>query len=372
MKNNDKLLNIIIHDISSNLLYNLNLKRKVTVIVGDSGETKSYLVSVLNHEFNDGFSVKCSRHVRAPRSIDTLNSFEELYNHKVVILDEQTQFGDENKLLFKQPKILSKILKMDIYFIFITRELANCQTLLYSPKEVYEFEKYENEITLKQYFDFSKIHQKDFPEAVCEDVGDGLEFWNKFILTETVNGNGNFHKNLYKNKNKLHFIDLANYVFFNDLYPAALHKKISIADIESFEWVVLQGSMFDKDRAKIENMERANSSEFLTLEKFYKGILDEISVFANGCKYDTTSKGKLNCALDNCSGCFLKDNCLIYYDKDDKCENMIRNAGLDYLLQDNKPNNMFLKVQTSQEESTNSPDTYFGKSNSIELDNLEF
>ena len=60
--------------------------------------------------------------------------------------------------------------------------------------------------------------------------------------TETLRVNSNFHNNI--NYHKLHFIDLANYPYFNYLYPYALKGKIDIMNMESFEWLVLQSSMF--------------------------------------------------------------------------------------------------------------------------------
>lgn len=381
--NNDKLINIKIKDLrkseennlKSELIYDLNLKRKVTIIVGESGAGKSFLAELINDslDLENSVEINCERSLYAPDHIDSVESFKNLYEGSVVVIDEQTRYGVKNKSIFIKQDVLSQLLDSNIYFILITRELKRIKAL-YSPKEVYEIERVGGNINvLKQKFDFSKIRQKGFDKAVCEDIGDGLKFWNKFISTETANGSGNFHKkdNIEKNNNKLHFIDLANYPHFEIMFEYATGGKynIGIADIECFEWVILKGSMFDKYREKIENIQLANSSKFKTLEKFYKNTLNEISNAANDYDYDDTTDGKHNCILDDCSGCSLKDNCLIYYDKDDKCDDMIHNAGLGYLLE-----NKYRRAMLSEVDSinTNQLDTNFGSPTDTNLNNLEF
>lgn len=336
---------INIYDKINGYNFYLELKRRITIIKGDSATKKSYLADLIKKRKNMLGKIKVDSK-REINYISYLVDVEDLkeYEGHILIFDEHCRYGrksTEEKILFEQEKLISKMLSLDIYYIFITREDKLLQSY-YSPYEVYCLKEYKKKVEMKPYFEMNIINSKQYKVAVCEDSGIGYEFFNLVLPTKTLNGNGNFHKNV--NLNKLHFIDLANYPYFDILYKYAEKSKIDIVNMESFEWLVLQSSMFKAYKNEIDNPQDfgANDVKYLTWEQYYTDLLKRILKENNAQDYGKNNKCK--CILEDCYSC--RDRCSLYLNKN-KIDDILRNADLSYLLED-----------------TNSIDTNFGNTNS--------
>lgn len=329
---------IKIYDKINNFNFNLELKRRMTIIRGDSATKKSYLADLIRRRKNmlGKIIVESERTIHYIPYLVDIEDLKE-YEGCILIFDEHCRYGrnsTEEKILFEQENLTSKMLKLDIYYIFITREDTLLRTY-YSPYEVYYFEQYKKSFSLKPYFKMDMINSRKYMQAVCEDSGIGYQFFNLILPTKTLNGNGNFHKNI--NLNKLHFIDLANYSYFPEIYRYAIKGEIDIANIESFEWLVLQSSMFKSYRNEIDKPQDygANDIKYLTWEQYYTDLLRRILKENNAQDYGKSNKCR--CILEDCYNC--SDKCALYLNRD-KIKDILENADLKYLIENNPINKL--------------------------------
>ena len=150
----------------------ITVKRKYTVIIGDSAIGKSFLFKSLS-DMND--EVDCDVIVNP---VDTVNGFDLAIESKgqIIIVDESLGIFKDMK------KYRSLLRKSDNYFIFITRR--HLVHLNYSVKEIYTLYKDNNTLRLKPYYDLSKKFKiENNGVIITEDSNTGNQFYRKVFNT---------------------------------------------------------------------------------------------------------------------------------------------------------------------------------------------
>lgn len=348
-----------------NVEYNLNLNRRVTIIQGDSGSGKTSLYNLVEElPINNNITISSKMRVEVlPLNILNKNVANEYLTDNlgnIVIIDERSRFTRANKILLSDQQFIQTILKYNIWYIILARDLEIIKGLDYSPKEIYEICELQESITnnkiirkLKSKYDFTKINSKTYKSVKTEDSGGGLEFFKGLgvDIQPITNGSTKVIEefNLGKLYCKAVMIDLANFRYnFEILYNEALLKSLDIINRESFEEQLLKSSLFTRNKILSKELNtlfsELNNPNFISWEKAYTDILDKMIKYIKGRKYSyCKSSNKLpSCLQIPCSECQDRENCdYANFNIKDKGLDILKQNDLDYLLE--KGNNENIK-----------------------------
>lgn len=157
------------------LRYELNLRRNITIIQGDSASGKTTLIQIMGDYLSDrtgpGTEVVCDRKC-AVLSGDSESAISRLW-----LLTETIVFVDEQERFLHSKAFAKAALDSNCYFVFITRDGLNM--LPYSVNEIYYLKNsgyYQN--TRQMY---NSMHQV-YPEV---ETGEKME--PSLVLTEDSN-----------------------------------------------------------------------------------------------------------------------------------------------------------------------------------------
>ena len=277
--------------------YDLTLKRRITIIIGDSATGKSKLVDLVsNKDINPGVRYSSNCGFSSLGRVKALDAELEANNHSVLFVDEDTG-------LFLNSQFLDLVFKYDIWFVFITRK-DNILNLPYSVKEVYQLKSSGKYHTIIPYYDLSRVNSKQNKDwIITEDSKSGKEFFKK-LGYDVLSAGGNDSLVKYINRSRCTFVvDSANFGRqMYSFYELAVLGKIDLVLPESFEYMLLKSSMFKNDKEVqdvLSNTQDYVTSEFKTWENFYEYFLDKI---LKKYRKEGYSKSRL-------SECFYKDCC---------------------------------------------------------------
>lgn len=246
---------------SKKVVYEFDVKRKYTIIKGDSSTGKTYLYNMVNSpsvdkvcKREDGGNVPI---IALPKVKNAYTIILEQVKNNVIIIDEGVEDFDSNEFI----KLLQE---SDNYFIIITRKKLS--HLPISINEIYRIEytkKYNNinrmyiQNVLKNYYpenDFEIVSPDLF---ITEDSGSGYEFFSKVLNCNCIsaNGNANVVNTIINIDEKIYstvcvIVDGAAYgAFVEDTLSVLQRKKINIKILipESFEYLLLQSSIIQSD-----------------------------------------------------------------------------------------------------------------------------
>ncbi len=288
------------------LRYDFDVKRKITIIQGDSATGKTTLIQliqdIVDEKSGPGTSLYCpvSCVVLSGNLTDAVNKINQ-YTEAVIFVDEQERF-----LYTKE--FAESVMNSPCYFVFITRD--DLSMLPYSINEIYCLKNsgyYQN--TRQTYNSMHQIYpelldNKEFinPDIIItEDTNSGFEMFEavakeKGIDCVSAGGKSNVGRAItdYKEKSIVAIVDGA--AFGADI-KKALHRAKYCKDAhiyapESFEYLLLQsGILEDRFLAELNNTEEyAESSEYASWERYYTELITK-STQGSIYKY---SKSKLN------------------------------------------------------------------------------
>lgn len=272
----------------SNLHYVLELKRKYTIILGDTGSGKTSLYSLLVEKLRLN-----SRLVKIHSDVN-IGLGNNLYDVKEHGNDYGVMFLEEgNYLTSKEMGTFTR--SSSSYFVIFSR--YPLKNLSYSINEIYVIDEVysgkKRRKYLKPYYDLSSSLTFRPDIIVTEDKKSGNIFFSKTQMKDTqvlsACGKDNvltFVRKLMSDKDNILVVaDGAacggNSDEFQSLidYASMYNKKLAIFTPESFEFILLSSSIFD-DADIRDKLERtylyADSLEFLTWERYYTWLIKQL------------------------------------------------------------------------------------------------
>lgn len=269
--------------VTKRLRYIFEVKRKYTVIRGDSGTGKTTFVNyVLEHQLHgssSGVYLNCDVPVKRVTSLEDFQSF----SNCILVMDE----GD---MFFRGRDIASYFTESNNYFILVTREELGY--LPYSYKEIYEIVSgrvqgkfFESKFVNK----YADVTQSMLPDLVItEDSGTGLKLFDYFLSCTCKSACG---KDNVASEMKLAIqqgyssilvvcdgaaIGSETEKIMEVLHNSPSDVKICVAVPESFEWLILSSSLFNFGtvRKKLQaTYEYCDASQFDSWEQYFTKLL---------------------------------------------------------------------------------------------------
>ena len=257
--------------------FDIELKRKVTIIRGYSGTGKTSLFKCIesSRKNNNNVSVKSDLPVATVIDMDHNDSFISFSNNRIYIIDEDSILLDKDNLQY----LSNEISKSNSYFIIISR--SDTLDLVYSVYSIMRLfsERRDN----SQYYTLVPFYSEntfdinnELEGIITEDNninGSRVVFFKDFCNIPTIGSSGNksIYSMLLKNRNYLGIIDA-------EAYGAFISKVINDSRINywlprSFEYLLLNASEFEYVPA--EDFE--DICKFLTFERYYTYVIEECS-----------------------------------------------------------------------------------------------
>ena len=158
------------------LRYELNLRRNITIIQGDSATGKTTLIQIINNYLSSrtgpGTDVICKK------KCAVLSGDLESVLIRLERLSDTIVFANEQEHFLYPKRFAAAVLKSDCYFVFITRD--DLHTLPYSVNEIYCLKNsgyYQNTRqvynSLHQIYPESQVHDMIAPTMILtEDIVD--------------------------------------------------------------------------------------------------------------------------------------------------------------------------------------------------------
>ena len=290
---------------NNRLHYELEIKRNITIIQGDSATGKTTLIDMIRQAFNFGISsgieVACDVPCRTLEGQDWKLILQSLSGN-ILFIDEENAF-------IKTEEFASAIKRSDNYFVLVTRE--NLYNLPYSVKEIYGLHssgKYQNskKVYQQMYHIYSNVEALPVKpdKFITEDSNAGFEFFQsisaeKGLKCESAGGKSNLFsliKSVGEEETCVVADGAAIGAEMSRLYKQTLHKKnIKLYLPESFEWLILKSGLVDgrKVQTILEVPENyIESSEYFSWERYFTKLLTDMTMDS----YLKYSKNKLNSA----------------------------------------------------------------------------
>ena len=290
---------------NNRLHYELEVRRNITIIQGNSATGKTTLVNMLRQAENLGSSSGIDVQCDVPCRILEGTSW------KLILENSQKTifFIDEENTFMNTEEFAAAVRNSDNYVVLITRE--NLYNLPYSVEEIYGLHasgKYQN--TRKVYQQMYQIYSNMEavpvkPEVlITEDSNSGYDFFHavaeeKDMECVSAEGKSNIYSKLNRMEKKEVCVIADGAAIgpeMNRLYEIARKKKwIHLYLPESFEWLVLNSGLIEgKD---IENMleepeEYIDSKKYFSWERYFTKVLADRTQDS----YLQYKKAKLNAA----------------------------------------------------------------------------
>ena len=289
---------------NNKLRYELDIRRNITIIRGDSATGKTKLISLLEQAASlgesSGVEVLCERPCRTLGGND--------WNLVLPNIHEQIIFLDEENRFVKSQEFAAAVKSSDNYFVIITRE--DLPNLPYSVDEIYgihtsgkyhDLKRTYNE--LYHIYSVEAFFGKEKPESVVvEDSHSGYEFFRAIcdengIVCTSAGGKSNLKTAINKLSREPILVIADGAAIgseMNELYQLMCYKPTVKCYLpESFEWLVLKSGMIDgKIVQDILNHPEdfIESRKYFSWERFFTALLVEHTQDS----YLKYSKSKLN------------------------------------------------------------------------------
>jgi len=279
--------------VSNKLRYELDIRRNITIIRGDSASGKTRLVSLIsdynNYGDDSGVQIKCKVDCVAVSGLKWEEDIKRISNSIIFI--------DEGNTFVRKTEFARLVDKNSNYFVIITREKLS--TLPYSVNEIYGLRQSNKYNNIKQVFNEAyNIYSDMYTTAdivpdvlITEDSKSGYEFFHAVAdraNLECIPANGKdkiFNKIIeVQRKSKDRFVlaivdgaafgpemeDIINYIRVN--------KNIALYTPESFEFLILKSGILNVVKDKLVNTyDYADSEIYFSWERFYTDLLREIT-----------------------------------------------------------------------------------------------
>ena len=268
----------------SRVHYELDIKRNITILQGDSGIGKSVLVGLVreyaNNPDSSGITLKCDKPCYELTEL-TWRYFTQNYHNCIFFIDEEHNF-------FRTKEFADVVKRSDAYYIIICREPL--KELAYSVNEIYTLGSESNKYpqskqvysTQQEILNFSTLNYK-IDLIITEDTNSGYDFYKNAISIPCVSAGGksNIENIMRQNCGKSILVVADGAAFGCEVQKCVDHAKgrnIAFFLPESFEWVILKSGIFDIPNQVInETWSYAETTKYFSWERFYTYYLSDIT-----------------------------------------------------------------------------------------------
>lgn len=273
---------------NNRLRYELDIRRNITIIRGDSATGKTTMLNLLEQAAalgaGSGVEVICERPCRTLGGMD--------WNLILPNLHEQILFLDEENRFLKSQEFAEAVKASSNYFVIVTRE--DLPNLPYSVDEIYGIHTSGRYHDLKRtYNELYRIYsaetvltEKYRPEhIIVEDSNSGYEFFRAVcdengISCSSAEGKSNFRSVMNKRGNEA-ILAVADGAAIgsemNELYQLMCQKPtIKCYLPESFEWLLLKAGIAGGKSVRdiLDHPEDfIESREYVSWERFFTALL---------------------------------------------------------------------------------------------------
>lgn len=286
--------------------YSFELKRNITILMGNSGSGKTTLFEMIfdynRYGKNHGIKLVCDKPVIAVNRDNWEETIEKTSN-AVIVIDEDNNF-------IRTKEFATIVQGSSNYYLLITR--VELEQLPISVEEIYEIVGSKNKKFKKVYTNTSYMYNAPSksvlpfkPELIItEDSKTGFQFFSAIATKNNIecipaDGKSNIYKLLVENKDKGVVViadgaafgtQIRNIVERQQLFP----RKIAIFLPESFEWLILKaGIANDPDWDVLVSPEKyIDSGKYFSWERFFTEMLVQVTKEDKYKKYPK-NKGKL-------------------------------------------------------------------------------
>ncbi len=288
---------------NNRLRYELDIRRNITIIRGDSATGKTTLFNLLEQAFtlgeSSGVDVLCERPCRTLGGRD--------WNLVLPNLHDQILFLDEESRFIKSREFARAVKASNNYFVIITRE--DLPNLPYAVDEIYGIHTSGRYRDMKRtYNELYRIYSTEeftgkqrVEKVIVEDSHSGYEFFQSVcaendIACTSAGGKSNLKDAVSKQDKPVLIIadGAAIGSEMNELYQLMRCKPAVKCYLpESFEWLVLKSGVIDGKVIQdiLEHPEDfIESQEYISWERFFTALLVEYTQDS----YLRYNKSKLN------------------------------------------------------------------------------
>ncbi len=264
------------------VVYEFDIKRKYTIVKGDSSTGKSYLYTLVGTP-NVDIVCKCDNRstsiIQLPKVKSAYAVLLRNTDNNIIIIDEDTEdFGSDDFVRLLQ--------ESNNYFILITRKKMS--NIPVSVNEIYEISSNTKYNSLKKQYVYNTLKNMYADDSfdvvspdvfMMEDIGSGYDFFSKVLNCKCVSakGNGNVANELYalaaKHQTIAVFVDGAAFGAYIEDVKTVIDKSsaaIVLLYPESFEYVLLKNGVVSADNKVLdETYDYCDVAEFEKLTNDY-------------------------------------------------------------------------------------------------------
>ena len=283
--------------------YVFELRRNITVLLGNSGTGKTTLYDMIR-EYNrlgkeSGVAVSCDKNVIALDEARWELELDHIQN-SIVVIDEDHRF-------IRSHAFAERVKGADNYFLLITREYL--PQLPYSVDEIFELTGAKNKKFKHAFEETYRMYHRPVmsrlpfkPEVIItEDSGSGFQFFGKEaervgIVCESAGGKANVYDLLRKHTGKRVVVTADGAAFGSEIRQIAEQQiltpdAVAIFLPESFEWLILKSGLVKGAETVLDTPEQqADSQKYMSWEQYFTEALIELT---KGSRYQKYQKGKL-------------------------------------------------------------------------------
>lgn len=275
------------------LRYELNLRRNITILQGDSASGKTTLIQIISDyqsgRTGPGTEIVCDR------KCIVLAGDAESAIMRLELLTEAVVFVDEQERFLYSKAFSEAVLASGCYFVFVTRDGLNM--LPYSVNEIYYLKNsgyYQNTRqvynSMYQVYPEAEMNKKIEPSLIlAEDSNAGYEMYEAIgqdikVPCDSAGGKSNIAKYILANKEEQILAIVDGAAFGADMqsviHALEMSKGSYVWTPESFEYLVLQSGIVQAEGLG-EIMENPGnfieSSEYSSWERFFTCLLDNLT-----------------------------------------------------------------------------------------------
>ncbi len=284
------------------LKYEFDIRRNITIIQGDSATGKTTLVSLIREYMLDGVesgvTISCECECKVVEGNRT-------WQNQLAAIKDSIVFIDEGNSFIASKDFAREVQKGENYFVLVTRE--GLESLPYSVTEIYGIKSSGKYGRLEAvYHELYQIY--NFNDNVTsgktilvEDGNSGYDFFSVVASEQGLNcisakGKSNIF-NIVSSDDADDMLVIADGAAFGSQIRRVMNaiegKNVQLYLPESFEWLILNSSIFNDNKIKQILEDTSNfvdSREFFSWERFFTQIL----VDNTKDTYMAYSKQKLN------------------------------------------------------------------------------
>ena len=304
-------VHVKISNIANKITYEFTLNRNITIIEGNSATGKTVLLSLIRAAKDktlQGFiRVDCDYPCIA------FSGDEYGWERRIKETENSVIFFDEDASYVKTEEFAKAIQNTSNYYVIVNRE--SLSNLPYSVDEIYgikesgkygSLEPVVNEFyrIYSKYDNFEDNKDINVDNIITEDKKAGYQFFNQVYNCNCFSsgGNGSIIKPLENIPDDEETLIIADGAAFGSQVKTLEEftkdrENIKVFLPESFEYLILSARIFGNHKKMIDKIlenpaDYVDSSEFISWERYFTNLLEDISKYYAYASYDKTKLKK--------------------------------------------------------------------------------